>query len=216
MSHASRSSQKSEPSGVFDGNGGDGSWGNGYSGEGRREFPFPPGKIGLLLFLATASVLFLMLISAYAVRMGLPDWRSLPWPAILWLNTGLLVVSSGILEWARRSSRRNDAQTLRVLLMSAGAFAILFLLGQLFAWREFSAAGYFLTTHPASSFFYLLTAIHGLHVLGGLGAWGATVVQVWRKGAMPQVLVRVGLLAVYWHFLLLVWLAIQGVLWLKT
>ena len=211
MSLTSQSSQKREPSGVFHGNGRDGNW-----GEGRREFPFPPGKLGLLLFLATASMLFLMLMSAYVVRMALPDWRSLPLPVILWLNTGLLIVSSAIFEWARRSSRRHESQTLRGSLILAGIFAILFLLGQLFAWRQLSASGYFLTTHPASSFFYLLTALHGFHVLGGLAAWGATAVQVWRKGATPPVLVRVGLLAIYWHFLLLVWLAIQGVLWLKS
>jgi len=206
-----------ETGGILHGNGGNGSWGDGYrGGEGRREFPFAAGRVGLLLFLTTASILFLMLVSAYMVRQGLPDWRSLPLPKILGGNTVLLLLSSGAFEWARRSSRRRELQSTRVLLLVAGVLAVLFLVGQLFAWRQLSAAGYLLSTHPASSFFYLMTAFHGLHVFGGLVAWGWTTIQTWRQGATAQTQGRTELCAFYWHFLLLIWLVILGAFWLKT
>jgi cytochrome c oxidase subunit 3 len=202
------------------GNGGGGDRGSGWSFRssdgGREGWPLPAARIALWLFLATASVLFLMLVSAYAVRVGWPDWRSVPLPEALWWNTGFLLVSSGVFEWIRRSSRGGDPERLRLLFLAAGTWGILFLVGQLLAWRQLHTAGYGLAVNPASSFFYLLTALHGLHLLGGLVAWGWTTVQIWSRGATSTVRARAELCAIYWHFLLLVWLLIVSVLWFKS
>jgi len=217
MRHKTRS--KPETGDILRGHGGSGDRGNGwgFGSEGNREgLPLPAARVGLGLFLAAASTAFLMLISAYAVRMGWPDWRSVSLPGTLWWNTGWLLASSGAFEWIRRSSHRGDLQTLRLGLLAAGALAVVFLMGQLLAWKQFQIAGYFLAVNPASSFFYLLTGVHGLHVLGGLVAWGWTMVQMWSQGATPAVRARTELCAIYWHFLLLVWLLILGVLWFKS
>ena len=93
-------------------------------------------------------------------------------------------------------------------LIVGGLFAFTFLVGQLFAWQQLNAAGYFLATNPANAFFYLLTGLHGLHLLGGLVALVLTIDKVWRGFELPQVRLSVKLCAIYWHYLLLLWLVL--------
>ena len=172
----------------------------------------PPAKIGLGVFLAVVGSLFALFISAYSMRMTMVDWRALPVPRLLWFNTGVLVLSSVALHWAYQAARRNYIDGVIVGLCGGGASAVTFLVGQLLAWRELSAAGYFLASNPANSFFYLITAVHGLHLMGGLVALGRTTAKVWRGVEMVQVRLSVELCAIYWHVLLLVWLVLLGLL----
>ena len=172
----------------------------------------PPAKIGLGVFLAVVGSLFALFISAYSMRMTMVDWRALPMPRLLWFNTAVLVLSSVALHWAYMAARRNDIDGVIVGLCAGGASAVTFLVGQLLAWRELSAAGYFLASNPANSFFYLITAVHGLHLMGGLVALGRTTAKVWHGVAVTQVRLSVELCAIYWHFLLLVWLVLLGLL----
>ena len=176
----------------------------------------PPAKIGLGVFLAVAGCLFTLVISAYSVRQNLADWRALPLPKLLWFNTGVLVLSSVALQWALMAVRRNDLEGVIVGLLAGGISAVVFLVGQLLAWQQLRVAGYFVGSNPANSFFYLITAVHGLHVTGGMVALGRTTARVWRGAKtqvkMTQVRLSVELCAMYWHFLLLVWLVLLGVL----
>jgi cytochrome c oxidase subunit 3 len=172
----------------------------------------PPAKIGLGVFLAVVGSLFALFISAYSMRMNMVDWRALPMPRLLWFNTAVLVLSSVALQWALVAARRNNIDGVIAGLCAGGAFAVTFLVGQLLAWRELSVAGYFLASNPANSFFYLITAVHGLHLTGGLVALGRTTAKVWRGVEMTQVRLSVELCAIYWHFLLVVWLVLLGLL----
>jgi cytochrome c oxidase subunit 3 len=172
----------------------------------------PPAKIGLGVFLAVVGSLFALFISAYSMRMNMVDWRTLPMPALLWVNTGVLVSSSVALQWAHTAARRNDMDGVTLGLLAGGASAVTFLAGQLLAWQELSAAGYFVASNPANSFFYLITAAHGLHLIGGLVALSRTTAKVWRGAKMAQIRLSVELCAIYWHFLLLVWLVLLGLL----
>ena len=104
------------------------------------------------------------------------------------------------------------ALSISAYLLAGGASTVAFLAGQLWAWRQLDAAGYYLTTNPANAFFYFLTALHALHLLGGLWVWGATAVRVQRGAAVRDVRLRVELCAIYWHFLLMVWLILFGLL----
>jgi cytochrome c oxidase subunit 3 len=180
----------------------------------REEGPasLPPAKIGLGVFLAVVGSLFALFISAYSMRMNMVDWRTLPVPRLLWFNTGVLVTSSIALQWAHMAARRNDMDGVIIGLCAGGASALIFLVGQLLAWRQLGLAGYFLASNPANSFFYLITAMHGLHLMGGLVALGRTTAKVWRGAEMAQVRLSVELCATYWHFLLLVWVVLLGLL----
>jgi cytochrome c oxidase subunit III len=174
----------------------------------------PPraAKAGLHLFLLVAGSLLAVLISAYLMRMDMEDWRPVPWPRLLWLNTGLLVLSSLALHLAREAARRGEAEAVGIGLQAAGVTAMMFLAGQVLAWRELAEAGYRPSTNPADAFFYLVTAVHGLHVLGGLVALGRTGLGLRRGLGMEALRVRVELCATYWHFLLAVWIILFGLL----
>jgi cytochrome c oxidase subunit 3 len=175
----------------------------------------PPAKLGLLILLAVITSLFGLFISAYWMRMehAHGDWIPLAVPRVLWLNTTLLILSSAGMQWASWAARRSQAERVRVALIAGGALAWAFLAGQLLAWRQLSASGYFMASNPAVAFFYLLTAVHGLHLLGGLLVWGKTVTRMARSGAeLIDVRSSVELCTVYWHFLLLVWLVLFAVL----
>ena len=172
----------------------------------------PTVKLGLIVFLAVVTVVFSLLVAAYTHRMTLADWRPLPEPWLLWPNTAILILSSVGLQWARVAANRGRIDGVRVGLLAGGGFAFAFLAGQLLAWQQLAALGYFAATNPANAFFYLLTALHGLHLLGGLVAWGRTTAKMWRGSEVAELRLSVELCAVYWHFLLLVWLVLFGLL----
>lgn len=179
---------------------------------GERGSSVPPAKIGLGVFLAVVGSLFALLISAYSMRNAMVDWRELPLPKLLWINTGVLIISSAALQWSLLAARRSDDEAMLVGLLVGGASAVTFLAGQLVVWQQLNVAGYVVASNPANSFFYLITALHGLHLIGGLVALGRTSAKVWRGAPMVQVRLSVELCAIYWHFLLLVWLVLLGLL----
>jgi cytochrome c oxidase subunit III len=172
----------------------------------------PPAKIGLGVFLAVVGSFFALFISAYSMRMQLPDWRTLPVPTILWLNTAVLALSSLALHSAKNAAHRGELADLRMSLIAAGVSALAFLSGQLVAWQQLTDEGYRLTGNPANAFFYVLTGAHGLHLLGGLIALGRTMGKAWREPIATRLSLSVELCATYWHFLLLVWLVFLSIL----
>jgi len=169
----------------------------------------PAATLGLGVFLAVVSSLFALFISAYFMRMQVADWIQMPAPKLLWFNTGVLILSSVALQYAQVAARRGRMEGVVHGLIAGGFFAYTFLVGQLFAWQQLKAAGYFLAANPANAFFYLLTGLHGLHLLGGLVALVLTIDKVlWRGCELGQVRLSVKLCAVYWHYLLLLWLVL--------
>ena len=172
----------------------------------------PAATIGLGVFLAVVSSLFALFISAYFMRMQVADWVQLPAPKVLWFNTGALILSSVALQYAYVAARRGRMEGVGDGLILGGLFALTFLAGQLLAWRQLNAAGYFLAANPGNAFFYLFTGVHGLHLLGGLVALAMTADKVWRGFELNHVRLSVRLCAVYWHFLLALWLVLFSLL----
>jgi cytochrome c oxidase subunit 3 len=172
----------------------------------------PPAKTALIVFLAVATSLFALFISAYAMRIQFGDWQPLPEPRLLTWNTAVLVASSLAMQWAVVAARRSDQAGVRKGLAVGGALAALFLLGQLLVWQQLSEAGYFVASSAATGFFYLLTAVHGAHVIGGLVAWWRSATRARSKLPLPRLRLGVELCAIYWHFLLLVWIVLFAVL----
>jgi cytochrome c oxidase subunit 3 len=180
--------------------------------DGDGALSLPPVKVGLGVFLAVATSLFALLISAYHMRMMGADWNRLTVPRVLWLNTTVLILASIAMQRTRIAARWGQLDRVKNGLIAAGVLTFSFLAGQLWAWQQMDAAGYFLTANPAYSFFYLLTALHGLHLLGGLWVWGTTTAKVLRGVEVGKVRLSVELCTVYWHYLLLVWLVLFAVL----
>ncbi len=179
---------------------------------GRGVLNVEPAKIALLSFIAVVTSLFALFLSAYLMRMRLADWNPLAEPKLLWLNTGLLVLASIAFQLTRGAAKRGQLLTVKSGLVAGGVFTILFLLGQLIAWQQLNAGGYFMTSNPANAFFYVLTAMHGLHLLGGMWVWGRTTTRVLTGADAQSVRLSVELCTVYWHYLLLVWIVLFALL----
>lgn len=169
-------------------------------------------RMGLAVFLAVVGVLFTLLVGVYFMRMEAPDWRPPPAPGILWFNTGALIMSSVALQYARSAARAAETDRLGVFLIAATVLALVFLLGQLSAWRQLSAAGFFAASNPANAFFYLLTGMHGLHLTGGLTALARTAAKFWRGRDASRTRAGVELCAIYWHVMLAIWIVIFALL----
>ena len=169
-------------------------------------------RAALKVFLGVVTVVFMLLIVAYAGRMAYEDWRPAPQIRLMWANTLVLFLGSMGLELAQYAVRRSQHKLLLRSLLAAGLCTLLFLMGQAQAWRELGALVYFDVTNPAIAFFYLITGLHGLHLLGGLVVWGQTLARLWRGCAIEKVRHSVELCTLYWHFLLLVWLVLFGLL----
>ena len=190
--------------GTIGGGPGDLAPGDGGRGDGAPGILGDTARFGLLAFLGTVSMLFIGFTSAYMIRRTSVDWRPLRAPGILWANTAALAASSVALEAARKRLREWDLRAVFPWVAATGALGVLFLAGQVLAWRTLAAQGVFLATNPHSSFFFLLTGLHGLHLLGGLVWFLVVLVRVRRMDYTPGE-DGLRLFALYWHFLGALW-----------
>jgi cytochrome c oxidase subunit 3 len=181
----------------FDGNGGGGEGGD-FGGSG--SVPQRTYVTGMTVGLGGILMFFMALVSAYIVRKGIPnaDWRPLTVPRILWLNTAILIASSFALVRARRCFRASDEQGFRHWWGLTTVLGVFFLIGQLIAWRQLAAAGLFLSTNPSSSFFYVFTAAHGLHLLGGVLALSSIMFRPTHRLTRST---ATEVASMYWHFM---------------
>jgi cytochrome c oxidase subunit III len=179
-------------------------------------------KVGLWAFLAVVSSLFGLFASAYTLRMqdhgGLVSWQRLDEPSILWVNTLVLVLASGALQIARNRIDKDQLEAGRAQFLAGGLLTVLFLVGQVIAWGQANASGTLGPGSPAYAFFVLLTAVHGLHLVGGLFVLGRTAARLFGGVDRNSVVVRsqlrlsVQLCTTYWHWLLLIWLGLFALL----
>ncbi|MBL4906365.1 MAG: cytochrome c oxidase subunit 3 [Sneathiella sp.] len=171
-------------------------------------FQASPATLGLRIFLGVVTVLFLLLYVAYSGRIVFPDWRGLPEPSLLWVNTIVLILCSLVYMRAQSAAATGRMGPFKNNLLLAGLLSLTFVLGQLLAWRELVDLGFYASVNPINGFFYLLTGLHGVHLLGGLIVWLHTALKAFR-GENPAALAQTTrLLAHYWHFLLLIWIVI--------
>jgi cytochrome c oxidase subunit III len=176
----------------------------------------PPASTGIWVVLASITMSFLAFTSALVVRQGgATDWQHLTLPSILYLNTLILIASSVALQIGRRQVRAfmtakamiaNPARWLYIALF----LGLLFVAGQTVAWMQLRARGLYLSSNPNSSFFYVLTVIHALHVLGGLGGLSRVIYKLngatLRKSTLDAT-------AHYWHFMDGLWIYLLWLLW---
>jgi len=162
-----------KPKGIGLGGSGNGfrNNGGGNGGDNNRNSRPTPNKYRLGMWLAMAAIMmmFMSITSAYVIREG-KDWQPMTVPSALWVSTGVLLASSFTFEWASRALRRGFNGLFKQWLIVTTLLGFAFLVGQLLAWRQLVLKGIYLSTNPHSSFFYLLTSLHGLHLLGGVFA----------------------------------------------
>ena len=173
-------------------------------------------KTALGIFLVIISVVFLLFFLTFITHSQYPGFEALagePWMPFsntsqLWLNTLFLGLSSAALHAALVGARRGMANFTILAMVAAVFFAIQFVLAQLWLWRDLTAMGYGLAENPANSYFYLLTAVHGLHLLGGLVVLFRATLLLWQGQGLERIQASLSLCATYWHYLLGLWLVL--------
>ena len=174
-------------------------------------FKSPAERVALNFFLVAASIVFSLFGVSYYIRMELPDWLPIAEPTSLWFNTGLLVLSSVLFQWARNVVGNGGSKNVKLAFFGGGVFAILFIAAQLQTWEELQLAGVYLSSNPAADFYFLLTGLHAIHIAGGLYVWIKCVIRMVTGAEAKEQRLSIELCTVYWHFLLVVWLVIFAV-----
>jgi cytochrome c oxidase subunit III len=168
-------------------------------------------RIGMWVALASITMMFTSLSSAYIVRSGVgSDWFPLTMPRVMLGSSALILLSSVALEVARRKLKQGSPESYSRYLLLTGFLGLGFLASQLIAWRQLVKQGIYVYSHPYSSFFYLLTGAHALHLAGGLLALGVLWVRS-RRHVEEAALVakrqaRTDAVAIYWHFMDALWI----------
>ncbi|MDQ2937978.1 MAG: cytochrome c oxidase subunit 3 [Acidobacteriota bacterium] len=168
-------------------------------------------RIGMWVALAAILMMFTALSSAYIVRAASSnDWQALRMPRILLLSTALIVISSVTLETSRRKLKDSLRTAYEPWLLVTVALGFGFLVSQLLAWRQLVRQGVYVASNPHSSFFYLLTATHGVHLLGGLVALVYLSVRSRARHKNPsgveQGQAAADAVTLYWHFMDVLWI----------
>ena len=178
--------------------GSDDGGGRGGNG-GARAVPQRTYLIGILVGVAAILMFFVALASAYIVRKGAAgDWQPIELPRVLWFNTLVLLVSSATIEKARRQLREVGLSSFRGWWAVTTVLGVTFLAGQVLAWRQLARAGVYLATNPSSSFFYVLTGAHGLHLMGGVVALLYVALRSWQHSRMTRS-TAAEVTSIYWH-----------------
>jgi len=166
------------------------------------------GRTGLLVFLAVISSFFMLFIISYYTRSRFPDWEMLRDPRILWFNTFMLVLASIAMQLASKAAQRNADPSMRKYLVAGAVLTLVFIAGQLIAWKQLIAAGFYAQENPSIAFFYLVTGLHALHLIGGIWFLGRVGFRLGQQNLQEKARQSVALCATYWHYLLLVWLVL--------
>ena len=187
---------------------------DGDSGSGLPRVPQRAYFTAIQLALAGIVMIFMALTSSFLVRKGLGgDWVAFALPRIVWVNTLVLLASSVTIQIALRHIRQGDVASFRHWWTVTTGLGLLFLVGQVAAWRQLASQGVFLATNPSSSFYYLLTAMHGLHLAGGIVALLYVLLRRRRRSQISQP-TAASLASIYWHFMDGLWLFLVALLYL--
>jgi len=173
-----------------------------------------PQKIALRFFLGIVGVIFFLFMVTFLSRTQYPDFQALagePWKpftdsTLLWFNTGALLLASIFLQLTKTFSRNKNINGVIFGLLCSTVFTLVFLFGQIHVWNQLASLGYFMTSNPANSYFYLFTAIHGLHLIGGLFALANVAIPFFSTRSFEALTKSLDLCKTYWHFLFIIWI----------
>ena len=168
-------------------------------------------RIGMLVSLASIAMLFTSLSSAYIVRSGVTyDWFPIAVPRVMFGSTALILLSSIAIEIARRKLKQSLSGAYSKYLLLTGLLGLGFLVSQIIAWRQLAQQGIYLSSNPYSSFFYLLTGAHAVHIAGGLLALTLLWLRSHRHLDEARLIAKrqavADAVSIYWHFMDALWI----------
>ena len=175
--------------------------------EAKKPRSMNPKKFALWLFMVSVMMLFGAWTSAYLVKRGEPGWISFELPGEFWATTAIIIVSSITMIWAQSSARKDDLQQTKLAVAITTVLGLAFLVGQWLAWgKMIDMNQYFAGSNSSSSFIYVLTGFHGLHIVSGVILLLIVLVSVFKYKVHSKNMLRMEMCSAYWHFLGGLWL----------
>ncbi len=174
--------------------------------EPKKPLSMHPKKFAMWIFVATVGMLFAALTSAYIVRQAEGNWLYFDLPPMLTWTTGIILVSSVTMQLAYWSAKNDLLEKVKLWVSATMALGIIFLAGQVFAWGQLVAQNVYLVGNPSGSFLYILTGLHGLHILSAIIYLAIVMVSTFRFKVHSRNLAQIEMCTTYWHFLGGLWL----------
>ena len=174
--------------------------------EPKRPLAMNPKKFGMWLFMASVMMMFMSLTSAYIVRQAEGNWVFFELPSLFYITSVIIVASSITMQWAFFAAKKDQAKTVRILLLVSSVFGLLFLVGQFFGWKQLVANSIYLVGNPSGSFLYILTGLHGLHIISAIIFLLIMLNASFKGKVHSQDMTKMEMCTTYWHFLGGLWL----------
>lgn len=175
--------------------------------EARKPLSMHPKKFAMWLFIATVCMLFAAWTSAYIVKRAEAGWAEVIIPTQFWINTIIILVSSGTMTWAQWSARKDNLEMVKLAVSITTILGVAFLIGQWLAWKELVALNeHFTGGNVSHSFLYVLTGVHGAHIIGGVVFLLIVLISTFKYQVHSKNMTRIELCSTFWHFLDVLWL----------
>lgn len=165
-----------------------------------------PKKFALWLFIVTVVMIFAALTSAYIVRQAEGDWFEFTLPAIFWISSGIILLSSFTMHWAYLSAKKDNLETVKLAMAITVTLGLAFLVAQFFAWGELVKIDVFFVGNPSGSFVYVLTGLHAVHLLSAIIFLVVVLVATYNYKVHSKNMSRMEMCTTYWHFFDGLWL----------
>jgi cytochrome c oxidase subunit III len=165
-----------------------------------------PKKFALWLFIASATMIFAALTSAYIVRQSDGNWLVFDLPNSFWITSAIILISSGTMHWAYLAAKRDDLETTKIAITITSVLGLAFLVGQFIAWGDLVKRNVYFVGNPSGSFVYVISGLHGLHIISGVIFLLIVLAATFRYRVHSKNLAQMEMCATYWHFLDALWL----------
>ena len=177
-----------------------------YIEEPKQTLSMHPKKFALWLFIVTVVMIFAALTSAYIVRQSEGNWLEFDLPQTLYITSGIILVSSITMQWSYLAAKSDNMTSLRLSTLITALLGVAFLIGQYIAWQDLVAMNVYFVGNPAGSFMYVLTGLHGVHLISGVIFLVLVTVNAFRYKVHSKSMDQIEMCATYWHFLDGLWL----------
>ena len=174
--------------------------------EAGRPLAMHPKKFALWLFIASVIMIFAALTSAYIVRQADGNWLVFDLPNSFWITSAIILISSGTMHWAYLAAKKDDLEGTKLAISITTVLGIAFLVGQFIAWGDMVTRNVYFVGNPSGSFVYVLSGLHGLHIIGGVVFLVVVLLAAFRYRVHSRNLAQIEMCATYWHFLDALWL----------
>lgn len=174
--------------------------------EPKKTFTINPKKFAMWLFITTVVMIFASLTSAYIVRQAEGNWLIFELPSILWVNSGVIVLSSIFMHWTYLSAKKDNTKNVKMGISAVAILGFVFLIGQVMAWGDLVNSDIYLVGNPSGSFVYVLTGLHSIHLVGGLIFLLIVLRSTIKLKVHSENMAQIEMCTTFWHFLGGLWL----------